>query len=1092
MDVRKNFRRGVVAIAIVAVLLITAFSFPLGSNSPPASGNGHFQPFTGPSATTALYNIYCTNGAASSCAPLYPPAALVKPVSFWDPVDQQVVYFSGGTGGGAPTNATWAFNGSGTGQGWTQFSLSGKNSAPPTRINGSGAWDVNATNCGVTLGVGSGCGVVFGGYTTNAGGTFRNDTWIFEDWANISTGASGVWTKTNPNNLAPSQRAGAAMVYVPVVSGKGGYDLLFGGNNGSKFFSGTWMFNNGVWTNITSFVGTPPAARSEAGIAWDDVDHYAVMFGGLTGAGLVNDTWKFDPTAGSHGTWTQLFASGGTAAHQGPKAAMAVQMANDTNDGVVWLTGGATGNYATGNSEVSITWRQTYSFVGGQWSNQSSAILLRDNGAGTTTPLAGFGAGFVYAPTLKYIVYQGGRFQTVGVQNTTTQLGTLLGVTLTANFGEIVKSTPIEFYANVTFSTSFTSYVWTVPAGCSTANTSTLACTSATTGFVTVSVAVSDGAGSSSSASLTYWVDSAASAAVTLTVSAAHPVTPPLSFWAMDYRCAPENNATCIAFIRGTPVHTFRVAGSMEGYDAFNNTEWSRFGGAGAINWNWTDIDKFCAAVIQPCNLVTTIPTAINNTGLAVQAVKYTQANDAGNPNVYFGLGNEPEGWINFNPANHYFATTPIPTPYTTPKNSQGGIVGYVVDRIAQAVVTYYPNVHLAVIQSPTCASNPIMDAIVNDTYSLGMQPVLACHSYPGHAGPSYAPAANVANLLQPAYVTRTTSTAVATQTALHASGNLPVWIQELSPALQGGSYAKYTNQWPEVSWFGAQLSQFWQANFSMFEPFYFGCGPATNFALLSASCVPTPAAGIYNYIGENMRQSTVSNVTYTGSVGNLYASFGKNASGDSLLISNVNTSVTAVVTVPTIVGEAGATLITGNATTGWTTHHYAAGSVPATLTVGPMTIVLLNANLTTNSASWSVSPSPVLVNQSAQFRDTSTGGCGPYTYSWHFGDNTTATTENPAHTYTKVGSYRVNFTRTDCDSVVSYSNATVAVLSFNPGGALLTGVGLAGILLVTGVLILGGGGGYFIAARAQPSRPSGRSRFGRRSRSNGMRTPAG
>ncbi|HEB88807.1 MAG TPA: PKD domain-containing protein, partial [Deltaproteobacteria bacterium] len=47
------------------------------------------------------------------------------------------------------------------------------------------------------------------------------------------------------------------------------------------------------------------------------------------------------------------------------------------------------------------------------------------------------------------------------------------------------------------------------------------------------------------------------------------------------------------------------------------------------------------------------------------------------------------------------------------------------------------------------------------------------------------------------------------------------------------------------------------------------------------------------------------------------------------------------------------------------------------------------------------------------QFTDTSTG-VPPTSWMWDFGDGTTSTAQNPAHTYTSIGAYTVTFTATN------------------------------------------------------------------------------
>jgi len=47
-------------------------------------------------------------------------------------------------------------------------------------------------------------------------------------------------------------------------------------------------------------------------------------------------------------------------------------------------------------------------------------------------------------------------------------------------------------------------------------------------------------------------------------------------------------------------------------------------------------------------------------------------------------------------------------------------------------------------------------------------------------------------------------------------------------------------------------------------------------------------------------------------------------------------------------------------------------------------------------------------------FTDESSGGKGPYTYEWDFGDGGTSTLQSPTHTYANAGAYNVSLTVTD------------------------------------------------------------------------------
>jgi PKD repeat protein len=63
-------------------------------------------------------------------------------------------------------------------------------------------------------------------------------------------------------------------------------------------------------------------------------------------------------------------------------------------------------------------------------------------------------------------------------------------------------------------------------------------------------------------------------------------------------------------------------------------------------------------------------------------------------------------------------------------------------------------------------------------------------------------------------------------------------------------------------------------------------------------------------------------------------------------------------------------------------------------------------------AAAFSASPTSGNTPLNVVFTDQSTGL--PTSWSWNFGDGTSATTKNPTHTYTKAGSYTVALTATN------------------------------------------------------------------------------
>ncbi|MCI4362918.1 MAG: kelch motif-containing protein [Thermoplasmata archaeon] len=231
-----------------------------------------------------------SHGHWSQLKPAVSPMARIGGAMTYDQGDGYIVLFGGQVlvkNSNILVNDTWTF----VGGKWTQDITS---FAPNPR-------DIP----GLTYDAADGYVLLFGGLGYGGNATEQvtlNDSWTF---------SAGIWTVLTPHACtscgpAPSGRAGAAMVYDPWD----GYVLLFGGENLSKPILGTfaeisdtWTFSAGVWTNITTTAGTPPGPRAAAGVAYDGLDGYVLIFGGTPGSGVsLSDTWSF-----VGGTWTQLF-----------------------------------------------------------------------------------------------------------------------------------------------------------------------------------------------------------------------------------------------------------------------------------------------------------------------------------------------------------------------------------------------------------------------------------------------------------------------------------------------------------------------------------------------------------------------------------------------------------------------------------------------------------------------------------------------------------------------------------------------------------------------------------------------------------------
>ncbi len=192
-------------------------------------------------------------------------------------------------------------------------------------------------------------------------------------WANVGA----------PGASAPGPRSAAQIAYDPALQSV----ILFGGDAGGGAPSAdTWEFVNNVWIDLTAGLARAPPARFGGALTYDSVDATLVLFGGSTGASVLNDTWTFDGTA-----WTQL----PSAVAPSPRAF--AQMTYDPSDGYVVLFGGGSApNAGVATSVSSDTWE----FRGGAWVNVTSQLSI--------APPPTTGGTFSWDPQDSVLVLNGG------------------------------------------------------------------------------------------------------------------------------------------------------------------------------------------------------------------------------------------------------------------------------------------------------------------------------------------------------------------------------------------------------------------------------------------------------------------------------------------------------------------------------------------------------------------------------------------------------------------------------------------------------------------------------------------------------------
>lgn len=292
--------------------------------APEGSSPGAGQPARPTSAPLAL-PITADAWTNVSVGQRFSPPGLVGASVAYDPLDNYLVLFGGCSAVACPVPAqTWRF----AGGNWSQIAVG--STEPPARDFASMTYDSK-----------DGYVLLVGGW--GAGGAPLNDTWAF---------VGGVWTNLTQPGTTPPAGGGAGMTFDPAD----GYVVRFGGaGNASTPTAQTWGFVAGSWRNLSAFAGAPPTARTGAGLAWDDTDSYALLFGGMDARGrLLGDSWSF-----VHGRWTAVNLTSTTA----PSARTGAALSFSGQDNAVLLFGG---NGSTG--PLGDTWR----YSGGRWVNMTA------------------------------------------------------------------------------------------------------------------------------------------------------------------------------------------------------------------------------------------------------------------------------------------------------------------------------------------------------------------------------------------------------------------------------------------------------------------------------------------------------------------------------------------------------------------------------------------------------------------------------------------------------------------------------------------------------------------------------------------------
>jgi uncharacterized protein (TIGR03437 family) len=128
-----------------------------------------------------------------------------------------------------------------------------------------------------------------------------------------------------------------------------GQVVLFGGINGLHLLDDTWTWDGSNWTEQSPQAS--PSFRSDFAMAYDSTHGQVVLFGGLGHDGALNDTWVWDGA-----NWTQIMPQ------TSPSARADFALAFDSAHGQVVLFGG----HVSGNN-LGDTWV----WDGSNWTQES-------------------------------------------------------------------------------------------------------------------------------------------------------------------------------------------------------------------------------------------------------------------------------------------------------------------------------------------------------------------------------------------------------------------------------------------------------------------------------------------------------------------------------------------------------------------------------------------------------------------------------------------------------------------------------------------------------------------------------------------------
>jgi hypothetical protein len=862
--------------------------------APPAAPH----PDAGGSA--ASWAQVCSATAPFTCLPQ--PSGRIGAETTWDAADSYTVLFGGGTTHlGGFVNDTWKWNRGA----WTQLA------------NGPATLTAR-TNSSMTYDTIDGYVLMWGGYT--AANTYSAQTWKL---------LAGTWTLLSPAS-SPVAVIPSCFVYVPFVTGHGGYVLLYGGKGtGTSYQSFTWEYSGGVWTNVTGSVGTAPSARGYAQCAYDVADGYVVMFGGVATGGttLDSDTWEFNPQSSATGAWVSLSPS----TH--PEARFFAGLSYVTALSTTYLACGAYGtlNAPTFPGGGCSTW----SYAAGVWTNVSATVGFGGIG-GQPYPLSQFDFPFSDQPTLSYAFLSTGFIVGSFTKNTSNALGNLLTLTLGETNGETYAGGQITFWANASNGLTPYRYTWSgLPTGCAATNVSVIVCSPSTAGrypAISVKVTGTDGFNVTSKTASVF-VDPTAVTTGNLSIGAS--VGPSSqTFWGTDFSSFPLTlNHTLAALINQTPFRTLRYGADASAVNATNLT----IGPLGCAYFNsnvcaqstnnYTIFKTFCGWV--HCVSILTLPTETNDRGLVAISVRYIEQTLNFHP-TYWNLGNEPSSWTHFNKPYNTWAPTDAVTPTPTQYNK-------LVLNDTAAVLSVDPAARIIGLTqaAPGGSLAPFPASIFNTVAaSSGVNLTgLSFHTY----------AANGETFRVPSAALSWANTVSASANYTNYLTNMRAGCAACPLTLTVSEYNTGVTTFAQTYTSGvaaaANAAQLLNLGVPMFA-YYDVYGTALLDMVNASTGYADPAFYVYASVLSSLPMGTTYNASVSSAARGLFAIEEVNGSKAGVLVVNTNTSVGVTLTPTYSFGTDTLAVLTDTPTGVLATVNYAVP--PATVFVPPMSVMLL------------------------------------------------------------------------------------------------------------------------------------------------------